>query len=377
MDNDVVKRKRKEKSGIFAGIVCILIATILLFYNESRAVDTRKVIGVAENEMIEISPTVIDQNNEGKLVVTSGQINLINDMVFDAEFNVSVKSAKLNRVVEMYQWDEECKDDSNGKEVCTYTKRWSSSIIDDSKFESGHNNPDTMPYQSENLIMSNVKLGEFKLNDKLLNQLSTNEKYSNLNEDVARNKNMYVVNEYYTTYNSEENPEVGDIRISFVYNNATDITVMGVQNNNSFIEFSTDKNDYTILELREKILSGKEFIKELNHENNTLTWVFRIVGTILMIAGVASILSIMKYLASYIPFLGKFVMKAIWLVSVLIGFALSLLIIAISWFVVRPVLSIILLLIIVGIIYLVIRLNKNKTKEEVNSNLSEENTKTL
>lgn len=372
MEKDVVVRKKKEKSDIFAGIVCLLLATILLFYNESRAVDTRKVIGVAEDEMIEISPNVIDQNNEGKLVVTSGQINLINDMVFDSEFNVSVKSAKMNRVVEMYQWSEDCNDDSNGKEVCTYTKKWSSSIIDDSKFESGHNNPDTMPYKSENFIMSNVKLGEFKLNDKLLNQLSTNEKYNDLNEDVARNKNMYVVNGYYATYSVEETPEVGDVRISFVYNNATDISVMGVQNNNSFIEFSIEKNDYTILELKEKILSGKEFIKELHHENNTLTWVFRIVGTILMIAGIASILSIMKYLSSYIPFLGKFVMKAIWLVSVLIGFALSLLIIAISWFAVRPVLSIILLLIIGGIIYLVIRINKSNTKEESNSKPIEE-----
>ena len=134
MENEVIVRKKKEKVGIFAGLACMLLATILLFYNESRAVDSRKVIGIAKDELIEVSSSVIDQNNEGKLIVTSGKINLINDMVYDEEFNVGVKSAKLNRIVEMYQWYEDCDDEASGKEKCTYSKKWSSSIIDDSKF---------------------------------------------------------------------------------------------------------------------------------------------------------------------------------------------------------------------------------------------------
>ena len=83
-----------------------------------------------------------------------------------------------------------------------------------------------------------------------------------------------------------------------------------------------------------------------------------------MIAGVASILSIIKYLASYIPFLGKFVMNAIGLISILVGLALSLVIIAISWFVVRPVLSIILLVVIGGLIYLSVMINKKKKQTQ-------------
>ena len=373
MENDVVVRKKKEKSGIFAGIICLLLGTILLFYNEARAVDTRKVIGIAKDEMIEVSSAVVDQNNEGKLIVTSGKINLINDMVYDEEFNVGVKSAKLNRIVEMYQWYEDCEDDSNGKEKCTYSKKWSSSIVDDSGFESGHNNPDQMPYSEKVILMSNVKLGEFKLNDELLNQLSTESVYNELSESVASSRNMYVTDGYYTSYSKDEVAEVGDVRISFKYNDASDITVMGVQNNGTFIEFSTDKNDYTILKLEEKILSGEEFIKELHSENNIITWIFRFVGTIFMIAGVASILSIIKYLASFIPFLGKLVINAIGLVSILVGLSLSLLIISISWFIVRPVLSIVLLIAIGGLIYLIIVINKKKNINSVNEVKNESN----
>ena len=76
MDTNVVKRKKKQKSGIFVGIICILLATIILFYNEGRAVDTQKVINIAKEELIEVSSSTVDPNNEGKLIVTSGKINL-------------------------------------------------------------------------------------------------------------------------------------------------------------------------------------------------------------------------------------------------------------------------------------------------------------
>ena len=362
MDTDVIKRKKKQKSGIFGGIICILLATIILFYNEGRAVDTQKVINIAKKELIEVSPSTVDPNNEGKLIVTSGQINLLNDMVYDSEFNVSMKTGKLTRVVEMYQWTERCEDDSNGTETCTYTKKWSSDIIDDSDFSSGYNNPDTMPYESKTFIMDYVNLGAFKLNNNLLNQLSTRTEYKELSEDVANSKNLNIKDGAYTTY--KETPEVGDVRISFLYNDAKDITIMGVQRADSFEEFKTEKNDYTILALEEKILSGNEFTELLTSQNKTMTWIFRLVGTILMIAGVASILSIIKYLASYIPFLGKFVMNAIGLISILVGLALSLVIIAISWFVVRPVLSIILLVVIGGLIYLSVMINKKKKQTQ-------------
>lgn len=362
MDTDVIKRKKKQKSGIFGGIICILLAIIILFYNEGRAVDTQKVINIAKKELIEVASSTVDPNNEGKLIVTSGQINLLNDMVYDSEFNVSMKTGKLTRVVEMYQWTERCEDDSNGTETCTYTKKWSSDIIDDRNFETGHNNPDTMPYESKTFIMDNVKLGAFKLNNNLLNQLSTKTEFKELSEDVANSKNLNIKDGAYTTY--KETPEVGDVRISFLYNDAKDITIMGVQRADSFEEFKTEKNDYTILALEEKILSGNEFTELLTSQNKTMTWIFRLVGTILMIAGVASILSIIKYLASYIPFLGKFVMNAIGLISILVGLALSLVIIAISWFVVRPVLSIILLVVIGGLIYLSVMINKKKKQTQ-------------
>ena len=51
MDKDVIKRKKKQKSGIISGLIFILIATLLLFYNERRAVDAEKVISIAKKRI--------------------------------------------------------------------------------------------------------------------------------------------------------------------------------------------------------------------------------------------------------------------------------------------------------------------------------------
>ena len=73
----------------------------------------------------------------------------------------------------------------------------------------------------------------------------------------------------------------------------------------------------------------------------------------------------MSFLASIIPFLEKFIVKRVLIVSILVGFSLSLLIIAISWFVVKPLISIILILIIVGLIILYYNYNMKKNSTEV------------
>lgn len=375
MEKDVVVRKRKEKFGIISGFIMIVTAIILLFVNEASAVDAEKVISLAKDSYIEVSSSKIDKNNDGKLVVTNGKINLINDMIYDQDFNVGVKTAKLVRTVEMYQWSEKCEDSENGKETCTYTKNWSNTIIDDTNFESGHVNPDTMPYSSSELYMSNVNLGEYILDVNLLQQLSTNKKYTDLDEKVAKSKDLNIIDGMFTTYEEENKPEIGDVRISFLYNDASDISVMGVQSENKFVKFSPEGTNYEILELRESILNGKEFINELSSANSVKTWIFRLIGTLLMIFGILSILSFISYLASFIPFLGKIVVNGVFIVSLLVGTSLSLFVIAISWFVVRPVLSIILILIIVGLIVLLYKYNKkkkaNNTNEDVNNEVKE------
>lgn len=45
-------------------------------------------------------------NNDGKLVLVSDKLNVVDEEVTDTEFDVSLKTARLQRKVEIYQWEE-------------------------------------------------------------------------------------------------------------------------------------------------------------------------------------------------------------------------------------------------------------------------------
>ena len=78
-------------------------------------------------------------------------------------------------------------------------------------------------------------------------------------------------------------------------------------------------------------------------------------------------------LIGFIPFLGNVINAGIGVVSFIIGLAISLVIIAIAWFVARPVLSICLIVVIVGLIVLLkMYAAKNKAQVDVPKNTEEQ-----
>ena len=74
-----------------------------------------------------------------------------------------------------------------------------------------------------------------------------------------------------------------------------------------------------------------------------MKWILRLIGTLLIIFGIAAVFGPLTTLTSYVPILGKLVGGAVFVVSLLLGLAISLLVIAVSWIVFRPLLGICLL----------------------------------
>lgn len=363
MSNSVtINKKSAGPLGFLIGIVIVFIGIALLWWNEGRTVRNIKGIAEVEDNYISVSSDKIDSKNEGKLVITNGNIT-INDVnpLTDSQFGVSVKSLKLMRIVEMYQWDEECEsDDDDDEETCTYKKEWSSELIDSSEFEKEHQNPTSMPYDSMAYYAEDVNLGAYKLNQDLYQEVSTNKKYTDLTEDVATKNGMHVNGIYYVNY--EESPVIGSVRISFVYNDTTSATVLAVQSGNSF-ETYTSKSKVGYYELYESKMTGPEVIQALRNSNNATKWLFRILGTILVIVGLLTFISPIGEIAKYVPILGNIVNFATSTIAFLIGLAISLLVIAVAWIRFRPIIGIILFVAIVLIIVLVIKLKSKNAKK--------------
>ena len=358
--NDVVVKKNKS-GGILVGIIFILAGIFLLWFNEGRTVKTKAAIMEAEDEYIDVSSETIDKNNEGKLIATNGKLEVSYDGATDTTFDIHVAKPKLKRTVEMYQWKETC-EDNNGNEVCRYSMVWDDEIINSNAFEDAtHNNPSSMPYSSETFTADGSKIGGFSLNRELLNQLNADKKI-NL-QDSAKITNMGLTNDgtYYTNVQNET-PKVGDIRISFSYSDATNVSVLAVQNNNGFSKF-TSKEGYSIYELEEGTLTGKQILQKLSDENNMTKWIFRLMGTIFIIGGFAAIISPLQRLANFIPFFGTVFGWVTGFATFILGLALSLIVIALAWLRYRPLLSIGLL---IGVLIVIILTKKLKTKNNTN-----------
>lgn len=358
--NDVVVKKNKS-GGILVGIIFILAGIFLLWFNEGRTVKTKAAIMEAEDEYIDVSSETIDKNNDGKLIATNGKLEVSYDGATDTTFDIHVAKPKLKRTVEMYQWKETC-EDNNGNEVCRYSMVWDDEIINSNAFEDAtHNNPSSMPYSSETFTADGSRIGDFALDRELLNQLNADKKI-NL-QDSAKITNMGLTNDgtYYTNVQNGT-PKVGDIRISFSYSDATNVSVLAVQNNNGFSKF-TSKKGYSIYELEEGTLNGKQILQKLSDENNMTKWIFRLMGTIFIIGGFAAIISPLQRLANFIPFFGTVFGWVTGFAIFIFGLALSLIVIALAWLRYRPVLSIGLL---IGVLIVIILTKKLKTKNNTN-----------
>ena len=355
--------KKKSSMGILGGIFLIIIGIILLWWNEGRAVKTIQMISEAKEEYIDVGSDKINKKYNNKLIATTGTLETTGTQ--DETFNIKTPGAKLERIVEMYQWKEKCTTNNNDVKKCTYKKVWSIDIINsDNFYDTSYSNPDRMPYESKEFYDSSATIGKFHLNRNLLSQLSTNEEVETLEENIATQHNMTIESDKYYTSVKNNTPEIGDVRISFSYNNSGTVSVMAVQNEEELSPFIAS-NGYKLYELREGTMNGETMLSFLTEENNTLKWMLRGIGVLLIIVGFAATIAPLQHIASYIPFFGTIFGWVSGVISIALGLGVSLLVIAIAWFRYRPILSISLILIAAIAIILAKKITKRKKVNKI------------
>ncbi len=343
----------KSGGGIVAGLLLLIVGIGLLWYNEGRTVKTQSTINEARKKYTDIKVDKIDDKYEGKLVATKGKLDITEaDILTDSEFGISIQAAKLQRVVEMYQWKESCETDDDDKKHCTYEKVWDSHLIDSSDFETvvGHENPTVMAYESQTYIANNVRLGAFTLPEELIAKLSTNKTKNNsqLMEEYKNTIEGITVSGNYLTNVKDNAPEIGNIRITFGYLDSETVSVMAVQTGNTFEAF-TSKNGKDVYTIVKGNKTGAQILEDMTKSNNRWKWILRLLGVILTISAFSSMFSFITNLANKVPILGNIVSGATGLISFVLGLSVSLIVIALAWFRFRPLLSIILIVIVVGL----------------------------
>lgn len=342
--------------GIFIGIILVIAASILLFWNEGRAVRRYQVLKEGAEKVISVLKEKALPENEGKLVHVSGEIST-NGVIYDNEFGLKVPAIKLKRTVEMYQWEESSTTKTRtkiggGEEKITdysYKQVWSESMIDSSKFHSSeHKNPNNMKYKSDIFLAENYNLGGFGVSNLFINKL---ENYTSLKEDIGvfikdgrKNGNdIYIGAE-------PSNPKLGDLRIRFsaVYPNT--YSVIGKQNQGTLESYKMKKGEISLIE--EGFKTSGDMFNTAQESNKNLTLILRIVGFILMIFGFLSMLSIFSVAGSIIPFVGRIIGGGTFVISLVLSASLSGIIIAVAWISYRPLIGIGILALVAVILFL-------------------------
>ncbi|NLV52017.1 MAG: hypothetical protein GXY64_01955 [Bacteroidales bacterium] len=195
------------KSVLF-GIVLIIGATVLLWWNEGRAVKTADMLKDAQEACIEMpNPNKKSANFEGELICATAMAKT-DDSLTDAEFGITENAISLTRKVEYFQWVEhaesESEDKLGGKEetttTYTYTREWVSYPQKSDSFKDpayqGKNYTYTT-FENQDLWAENVSFGAYKLNESLIHSISSTEAVElNISDQQLQALNKIVSDAY-------------------------------------------------------------------------------------------------------------------------------------------------------------------------------------
>ncbi len=347
-----IARLGKSILGVLIGIVLIIAAIVLLFWNEGRAVTTARSLAEGSGAVVEAGSTSVDPGNEGKLVYVSGELAAQAPLT-DREFAVTANGLRLVRKVEMYEWKEEIKTERQNKlgggeeEVKTYTYQrvWSDRYADSSRFKhpDGHANPE-MRYHGHVVIARDASLGAFHPGEQVLRLLPASERLplapglaAALGSRLAGPAAIVDGNLYLGA--DPSNPQVGDLRISYSIAPDGVASIIGRQTGSDLTEYQTKAGDQLLM-AEPGVHSAAEMFKTAEDENRVLTWVLRLVGAAVMFFGFVLILSPLVVVADVVPFIGSILGAGAALVALVLTVALGSVIIAIAWLVYRPLLGI-------------------------------------
>ena len=345
--------------GIVFGFMLIIASIILLWWNEGRAIQTENDLKDGSKNVVHLQSNIPVPENENKLVHLTGEIGTT-DTLKDPDFNISTKAIALRRNVLTYQWVEneqqETEKQLGGSEkttkTYTYTKEWVSNQInsDDFKNKDGHLNKSAYSFQNISYNAQNVFVDSFKLSSELINMIVNYETYkldsnSFNNTYKIKSDTIYLGNSGFGSI-----PAIGDMKISFdvIYPSQT-VSIISKQSNNTLVPF-VGKNGSAINKLVLGEVSANEMFKIAIKDNNTLTWILRLAGLLCCIFGFMLILNPLVVIGDVVPFIGSILNIGTGLVSTIIGFILSFIVIAIAWLFYRPLISIILIAIVVLLI---------------------------
>ncbi|MGE0576071.1 MAG: TMEM43 family protein [Reyranella sp.] len=347
-----LSRLGRSFGGVLVGLVLIVGSGMLLFWNEGRSIETAQSLTEGAAVVLEVGASKMDPANDGRLVYVAGPISVASS-ISDVDFGVLSDGLRLVRKVEMYQWTEEQHTETHRKlggaeeKVTTYryARKWMDRAVDSSKFHerTGHANP-PMTWQERNLLAPRPRIGAYALPDNMVNGFGTarplpvaEDRAASLERRLRRP--VRVVDGVLYIAGDPARPVVGDVRISYGEVPLQEASVIARQSPVGLGPYQTHAGGAVELIMPGRVPSADMF-KSAEEENETLTWLIRGGGCLLMFFGFCLILGPLGVLGDVVPVIGDVVRAGAGLVGFLFTAVVAPLIIAIAWLWYRPIVAI-------------------------------------
>ncbi len=344
-------RLSNSLKGIGVGFLMFIAGTILLFWNEGRTVKTAKMLKQAEKVCVHVDDiSTADPSLNGQVIHASAFADT-RDSLVDNEFGVGARAISLSRDVSYYQWVEhqssQTKDKIGGGQetvtTYTYSKEWVPFPVESANFadpDYKNRNSIRKKVESQRLYSENVSFGGYRLSPGLIHQIGG---AKDLNLSIAAKDSTEHVQGNMVYYGANpSSPEIGDVKVTFSRVDPATVSIIAQVAGDTFEPF-TAKNGYSLSTLEMGTVGMETMFANEKAKNNMMKWILRLIGFLLVLAGLKGIIGIVVAILKVIPFVANIVNLAVNIVIGVVAFAWSLLVIAIAWIVYRPVLGVILL----------------------------------
>ena len=347
--------------GILFGIIIIPVTIILLWWNEGRAVTTANSLKEGAAAVVHVAADKVDAANEKKLVHLTGDAKAA-EAVVDPDYGVSAPALRLVRSEEIYQWVENQKSETKqkvggGEETTTtytYDKKWVDAPVNSAEFKKpdGHTNEGELIAGNKNISAENVTLGAFKVPEGFVSRMGSPTKYAVTDDDLAKlpadlKEGTQIQAGAFYFGAKPDAPAVGDLRTSFEIVKPGTFSIMAAQLGDTFEPYQTKAGD-AIDFIEAGTVSAETMFKNAASANTIITWLLRFLGFLFMAFGFMAIMKPLSVLGSVIPFIGNIIGMGTGLISFVLAATISLIVIAIAWIFVRPLLGILILVLAVG-----------------------------
>ncbi|MBI1386125.1 MAG: hypothetical protein GC150_14560 [Rhizobiales bacterium] len=338
-------------SGMAIGLVLLIASLIGLFWNEGRAINTHRALEEGAGVVLEIDAARLDPTLEGRLVHIAGPLVLGADPE-DRRLAITAPGAvRLERVVEMYQWQEVRSSETRtklggGEETVTtyrYELTWSDRPIASSGFKvpAGHENP-TFPIEGEVFPTTDARIGAFALPAREAAGLGSSTALpldqaavDRITTRLSYSRPSHLVDGVVLMTRDPKTPVVGDLRISYRHSIVADASGVGAQRSGALTPYTTS-NGRTILLLKSGIMTAANMFADAIAGNNALTWVLRVVGLIALFFGFILLLRVLGVLGDVVPLVGRIIRAGTGVIALVLTLLLGSLTIALGWLAYRP-----------------------------------------